>query len=167
MHNITLSLPRLNGLTPTFESACIKLCEEMGEVARIIGKGQGLNGESKSLVLKKQEFINELGSELFDVAQSAMTMLYLFQDEYNLDIDEFYNRHIDKLIRKGYLKERPSMEPIYDHLGNITNLAIPDYDIITEEDSIIVAKAKRVSQQQMWDQIYEVTCAEGEENEIP
>lgn len=167
MHDITLSLPRLNCLTPTFESACIKLCEEMGEVARIIGKGQGLNGESKSVVLKKQEFINELGSELFDVAQSAMTMLYLFQDEYNLDIDKFYNNHIDKLIAKGYLKERPTVDPIFDHLGNIVNLAIPDYDIITEEDSILVANAKREAQQNIWDQIHNVKHTEGEGNEIP
>lgn len=166
MHDITLSLPRLNGLTPTFESACIKLCE-MGEVARIIGKGQGLNGESKSVVLNKQEFINELGSELFDVAQSAMTMLYLFQDEYNLDIDKFYNNHIDKLIAKGYLKERPTVDPIYDHLGNIVNLAIPDYDIITEEDSILVANAKREAQQNIWDKIHNMKHMEGEENEIP
>lgn len=163
MHDITLSLPRLNGLTPTFESACIKLCEEMGEVARIIGKGQGLNGESKSVVLKKQEFINELGSELFDVAQSAMTMLYLFQDEYDLDIDKFYNNHIDKLIAKGYLKERPTVDPIYDHLGNIVNLAIPDYNILTEEDSILVANAKREAQQNIWNQIHNVKHMEGEE----
>lgn len=165
MHNINLSLPRLNGLTPTFESACIKLCEEMGEVARIIGKGQGLNGESQSVILKKQEFINELGGELFDVAQSAMTMLYLFQDKYNLDINKFYNRHINKLIKKGYLKESPSMEPIYDHLGNITNLTIPDYDIITEDDSLIVVKAKREAQQNIWNQLYR-NNVEGEENEI-
>lgn len=163
MQDLTITLPRLNGLNPSLESACIKLCEELGEVARIIGKGQGLNGESS--ILNKQRFINELGTELFDVAQSAMTMLYLFQDQYNFDLNIFYGRHISKLVSKGYLKlgDDFMLDKIYDELGNIINLAVPDCDLITKEDSEIVVQAKKDVQAKLWDHIYN---QEGEENEI-
>ncbi|MFY9322764.1 MAG: MazG-like family protein, partial [Syntrophomonadaceae bacterium] len=49
MESKTLSLPRLNRLTPTLESTALKLMEETGELAQAIGKYRGLSGEKVSL----------------------------------------------------------------------------------------------------------------------
>ena len=41
----SISLPRLNNLKPNIESTTLKLMEEAGELAQLIGKFRGLNGE--------------------------------------------------------------------------------------------------------------------------
>lgn len=167
MQDFIVTFPKLNNLSPTFESTCIKLCEEMGEIAQLLGKGRAMNGE-QSPILTQEKFANELGSELFDVAQSAMTMLYLLSEEYNFDLNIFYGRHISKLVSKGYLKlgDDFMLDKIYDELGNIVNLAVPDYDIITKEDNLVVIEAKKEAQKLMWDNIYGVDCKEGVDNEV-
>lgn len=44
MDSKTLSLPKLNQLSPTLESTALKLMEETGELAQVIGKYRGLSG---------------------------------------------------------------------------------------------------------------------------
>ena len=52
-----ISLPKLNNLQPGLESTCLKLMEEAGELAQVIGKFRGLNGETD---LKNEEEIIKL-----------------------------------------------------------------------------------------------------------
>lgn len=97
-----ISLPKLNNLQPGLESTCLKLMEEAGELAQIIGKFRGLNGE----VVDKEhkEIVNLITEELLDVAQVAVSMMFVLEDTYDIDISEKVEAHINKLVKKGYIK---------------------------------------------------------------
>lgn len=97
----TLSLPRLNRLNPTLESTTLKLMEEAGELARCIGKFRGLSGEN--VEMSQDEVMAEIARELLDVAQTAVTMMYVMEEQHGLDIEHMLQEHIDKLLRKGYI----------------------------------------------------------------
>ena len=62
-----VTLPRLNNLKPNIESTALKLMEEAGELAQLIGKYRGLNGEEckmeESVVMDKiaEELLDEIG----------------------------------------------------------------------------------------------------------
>jgi len=99
----TLSLPRLNQLSPTLESTALKLMEEAGELACCIGKFRGLSGED--VVMSQEEVMEEIARELLDVAQTAVTMMYVMEEQYDLDIQQMLQEHVDKLQRKGYISE--------------------------------------------------------------
>jgi NTP pyrophosphatase (non-canonical NTP hydrolase) len=99
----SISLPRLNNLKPNIESTALKLMEEAGELAQLIGKFRGLNGES--LEMEEQVVIEKISEELLDVAQVAVSMMFVLEGTYNVDIEEKVNQHIQKLIRKKYIKE--------------------------------------------------------------
>lgn len=97
-----ISLPKLNNLQPGLESTCLKLMEEAGELAQIIGKFRGLNGE---VVDKEhQEIVSLISEELLDVAQVAVSMMFVLEDTYQINITEKVDEHINKLIAKGYIK---------------------------------------------------------------
>lgn len=98
-----IRLPRLNGLSKVnLESTLIKLAEEMGELAQYIGKFRGINGEQPEK--PEAEVVQGITSELLDVAQTAITMMYVLEDTYDVDIESAVREHIEKLIRKGYIK---------------------------------------------------------------
>ncbi|MGI5920586.1 MAG: MazG nucleotide pyrophosphohydrolase domain-containing protein [Syntrophomonadaceae bacterium] len=97
----TLSLPRLTQLNPTLESTALKLMEEAGELARVIGKFRGLSGEQVSV--DKDTMVTELAKELLDVAQTAVTMMFVLQDQFDMDIEDALKDHYAKLETKGYL----------------------------------------------------------------
>ncbi|GAW31409.1 MazG-like family protein [Carboxydocella sp. JDF658] len=100
-----IRLPRLRGLDKvTLESTLIKLAEELGELAQYIGKFRGLNGEN--IEKQEAEVLDGLTSELLDVAQTAITMMYVLEDTYGVDIAAKVEQHIDKLQRKGYLHKK-------------------------------------------------------------
>ena len=101
MDNKMIALPRLNGLDPSLESTALKLMEEAGELAQAIGKHRGLSGEK---ALEEDEVMERIASELLDVAQTAVSMMYVLEDHYHTNIGEALARHIEKLIAKGYLK---------------------------------------------------------------
>lgn len=97
-----ISLPKLNNLQPGIESTCLKLMEEAGELAQVIGKFRGLNGED---VEKDQnDIIDLMCQELLDVAQVAVSMMFVLEDTYDINIDEKVDEHVNKLVRKGYIK---------------------------------------------------------------
>lgn len=96
-----ISLPRLNNLEPNIESTCLKLMEEAGELAQVVGKFRGLNGENISH--NEQEVVEMLSSELLDVAQVAVSMMFVLEDKYGISIDEKVEEHVQKLIKKGYI----------------------------------------------------------------
>ncbi|UOF89236.1 nucleotide pyrophosphohydrolase [Fodinisporobacter ferrooxydans] len=100
MQEPIIRLPRLNGLNPTLESTLIKLQEELGEVARVLGKYRGMSGEQPL----DQAIVNrELAMELLDVAQTAATFMYVLSDQ-GVDLESVYQEHIEKLKGKGYIR---------------------------------------------------------------
>ncbi len=103
MDTKTLQLPRLNGLNPNLESTALKLMEEAGELAQAIGKYRGLSGEQ--VKLDEQTVIQEIAKELLDVAQTAITMMFIMEQDYGIDIDSVLKEHLEKLERKGYLAQ--------------------------------------------------------------
>lgn len=101
MERKVIALPRLNGLEPTLESTALKLMEEAGELAQVIGKYRGLSGEIS--LHSEEDVANRIADELLDVAQTAVSMMYVLEEGLSVDIGEALTRHIQKLIDKGYL----------------------------------------------------------------
>ncbi len=102
METKTISLPKLNNLSPTMESTALKLMEETGELAQAIGKFRGLNGEK--VTVEENEVIKMITKELLDVAQTAVSMMFVIEEKYQVNIDAVICEHIDKLVRKRYIK---------------------------------------------------------------
>lgn len=99
----SISLPKLNNLTPTIESTALKLMEEAGELAQAIGKLRGLNGET--INMEEEKIIEKISQELLDVAQVAISMMFVLEEKYGINIEKKVNDHINKLKLKGYIKE--------------------------------------------------------------
>lgn len=102
MQQKIIALPKLNGLKPTMESTALKLMEEAGELAQAIGKFRGLNGEP--IRQEEERVISCITEELLDVAQTAVSMMFVLEELYDVDIDEAVAQHIKKLSNKGYIK---------------------------------------------------------------
>ncbi|RNC29439.1 MAG: hypothetical protein AWM53_00437 [Candidatus Dichloromethanomonas elyunquensis] len=96
----TLTLPRLNKLSPSLESTALKIMEESGELAQAIGKFRGLNGENARV--EESRVMQYVAEELMDVAQTAVTMMFVLEEQYGIDLDEIFRAHITKLKNKGY-----------------------------------------------------------------
>jgi NTP pyrophosphatase (non-canonical NTP hydrolase) len=97
-----IALPRLNNLTPTLESTTLKLMEEAGELAQAIGKFRGLSGEQ--VEMHESRVVDLIVTELLDVAQTAVSLMFVMEEMYHADIGGTLDRHIQKLIDKGYLR---------------------------------------------------------------
>lgn len=103
MEKKIIALPRLDKLSPTMESTALKLMEETGELAQAIGKFRGLNGEQISV--EEKEVMKMITKELLDVAQTAVSMMFVLEENYGININQAVEEHIEKLIRKGYLSK--------------------------------------------------------------
>ncbi|MDD2497016.1 MAG: MazG-like family protein [Desulfitobacteriaceae bacterium] len=101
MEKKTISLPRLNNLSPTMESTALKLMEETGELAQAIGKFRGLNGEA--VTVAEKEVVKMITKELLDVAQTAVSMMFVIEEAYGVSIEAAVKEHITKLVQKGYI----------------------------------------------------------------
>ncbi|MGI9952105.1 MazG-like family protein [Moorellaceae bacterium AZ2] len=101
MQQKIIALPRLNKLTPTMESTALKLMEEAGELAQAIGKLRGMSGEK--IQVEEQEVMRAITRELLDVAQTAVSLMFVLEEHYGVDIQQALEEHVDKLRRKGYL----------------------------------------------------------------
>ena len=101
METKTLSLPKLNQLNPTLESTALKLMEEAGELAQAIGKYRGLSGEK--ILMNQEMIVRQIAGELLDVAQTAVTMMFVMEAQYGIDISDLLKDHWRKLENKGYL----------------------------------------------------------------
>jgi len=97
----SIALPRLNGLNPTLESTALKLMEEAGELAQAIGKFRGMSGEQRSM--SDVEAIEAISKELLDVAQTAVSMMFVLEEAYQVKVEEEVQKHYDKLLSKGYI----------------------------------------------------------------
>lgn len=98
----TIALPRLNNLRPTLESTALKLMEEAGELGAAIGKLRGMNGEQ--VAAAGPAVYRTICRELLDVAQTAITMMYVLEEQHGVDIEQALAEHIEKLLAKGYLR---------------------------------------------------------------
>lgn len=96
-----IALPRLDNLSPTMESTALKLMEETGELAQAIDKFRRLNGEK--IDLEEHQVVKKITEELLDVAQTAVSMMFVLEEQYQVDISKAVEEHIQKLIQKGYL----------------------------------------------------------------
>jgi nitrogen regulatory protein PII-like uncharacterized protein len=47
--------------------------------------------------------VEEIARELLDVAQTAVTMMFVMEEEFGVDIDSALEAHLAKLRQKGYL----------------------------------------------------------------
>lgn len=103
MEHKTIALPRLNNLSPNLESTMIKLMEETGELAQVVGKCRGLNGEA--CPMEEKDAMALVAKELLDVAQTAVSMMYVLEENHGIDIGESLEQHVQKLINKGYLSK--------------------------------------------------------------
>ena len=105
MRTKTIALPRLNKLSPTIESTALKLLEEAGELGAAISRWRGYDGVGNKAApdVGKDEALHAVTQELLDVAQTAITMMYVLEEQHGVDIENALAEHIDKLLRKGYL----------------------------------------------------------------
>ncbi|WP_084667221.1 MazG-like family protein [Thermanaeromonas toyohensis] len=101
MQQKIIALPRLNKLTPTMESTALKLMEEAGELAQAIGKLRGLSGEK--VEVNEKEVMRTITRELLDVAQTAVSLMFVLEEQYGVDLQQALQEHVEKLRRKGYL----------------------------------------------------------------
>lgn len=100
MKTKSIALPRLNNLQPSLESTALKLMEEAGELGAAISRFKGINGMTSDQ--SSHELAREVGKELLDVAQTAITMMFVLEEQYGLDVDSVLSDHVEKLLRKGY-----------------------------------------------------------------
>jgi len=96
----TVALPRLNGITPTLESTALKLMEEAGELSAAITRFRALTDDP----IMRGQAARRVARELLDVAQTAVTMMFVLEEEHGIDLEQALSAHIEKLLSKGYLK---------------------------------------------------------------
>ncbi len=101
METKTIALPRLNGLYPTLESTALKLMEETGELGKAIGYYH--ENQLRSGTADDSEQLRRVTRELLDVAQTAITMMFVLEEQHGVDLNESLSLHLEKLIEKGYL----------------------------------------------------------------
>ena len=87
MEQKMISLPKLNQLQPTLESTALKLMEEAGELAQAIGKYRGLSGEKSSYG-----------------ENEVVMMMYVLEEDYQVDLNQALSEHVQKLVDRGYLQ---------------------------------------------------------------
>jgi NTP pyrophosphatase (non-canonical NTP hydrolase) len=97
----TIALPRLNGLYPTLESTALKLMEETGELSKAIGRYH--ESHRRDSGDNDREQLKRVTRELLDVAQTAITMMFVLEEQHGVDLNESLSLHLEKLIEKGYL----------------------------------------------------------------
>jgi len=98
----TIALPQLNRIHPTVETTAIKLMEETGELAAAIARFKGYGGIQPAGTDPK-ELAQDCARELLDVAQTAITMMFVLEEQYSIDVETVVAEHVQKLIDKGYL----------------------------------------------------------------
>jgi NTP pyrophosphatase (non-canonical NTP hydrolase) len=59
--------------------------EESGELAQAIGKFRGLSGEQQCL--EEEEAMQMVARELVDVAQTAVTMMFVLEEQSGIDLE--------------------------------------------------------------------------------
>ena len=100
-----LSLPKLNRLSPNMQSTLLKIIEEAGELARAVLTFLPYENLGKTEILTKpaiKRYLDEVSSELLDVAQTCVTMIFVLEEECNVRTEQYIANHLIKLNQKGY-----------------------------------------------------------------
>ena len=45
-----------------------------------------------------------IAKELLDVAQTAVSMMYVLEEDYQVDLNQALSEHVQKLVDRGYLQ---------------------------------------------------------------
>jgi len=121
-------LPKLNNLTPTFDSTLLKAVEEAGELARAVLQFLPCDQANKTAAQKGfsnyENLLTAVAQELLDVAQTCVTMIFVMEDKYAVDADHLICDHLSKLTAKGY-KFDPSPNYQIKTVGNFKSLHLP------------------------------------------
>jgi NTP pyrophosphatase (non-canonical NTP hydrolase) len=80
----------------------LKLMEEAGELGAAIRTFRGLEGYGGAQ--PDQSALARIARELLDVAQTAVTMMYVLEEQYDVDLAAAMQLHVNKLLDKGYLR---------------------------------------------------------------
>ena len=94
----TIRLPRLMKIRPTLFSTLLKGIEEAGELSREVLRLV----EQEEKEEPTGQTIHRIASELLDVAQTCVTMIFVFESEKGIQVDELVKIHLLKLREKGY-----------------------------------------------------------------
>lgn len=100
-----IKLPRLNNLSPTVESTFFKIIEESGELARCVLAFLPYDSMNPAEVLDDpngQAILKEVCSELLDVAQTCVSMIFVLEQNYQVEMTKLLQGHLVKLGQKGY-----------------------------------------------------------------
>jgi NTP pyrophosphatase (non-canonical NTP hydrolase) len=135
-------LPKLNNLTPTLDSTLFKIMEEAGELARAV-----LHFLPYENTLVKEEdasdqgtvLLTEVAAELLDVAQTCVTMLFVMEEFYGIEVDALIGQHLSKLEQKGYLFDNRLQYSITT-VGAFKYLKLPR--LVLEEVSLLTTVCK-------------------------
>jgi hypothetical protein len=116
----TLSLPRPNNIQPGLEGSTFDLMIRTGELAGAIvafnevvkqagSRQPGLPGiaEQNALEQQKQRAARAMADALLGVAQTAVTMMFVLEEDYKVDLEEALADHVSRLIERGYIKLKP------------------------------------------------------------
>jgi NTP pyrophosphatase (non-canonical NTP hydrolase) len=119
-------LPKLNYLTPTFDSTLLKAVEEAGELARAVLQFLPYDqaGQNGNKVDDYETLFTAVAQELLDVAQVCVTMIFVMEDEYAVDADQLIHQHLAKLVAKGYQFD-PQLDYHIKTVGNFKSLNLP------------------------------------------
>lgn len=123
----SIYLPKLNQLTPTLDSTLLKIMEEGGELARAVLKFLPCEG---TLFLDSEEgrqsrlLLQDVAEELLDVAQTCVTMLFVMEESYRIQVDTLIDSHLKKLEDKGYAFDKVRTYSITT-TGNFKYLHLP------------------------------------------
>lgn len=76
--------------------------EETGELAAAIARFKGYGGIQPT-TRDRRELARDCARELLDVAQTAITLMFVLEEQYGVDVETVVSEHVQKLIDKGYL----------------------------------------------------------------
>jgi len=83
----------------------LKIIEETGELARsvlVFLPYENLNSEQFAQDSEALSRLNEVSGELMDVAQTCVTMIFVVEENYGIQMEKLIDSHLAKLQLKGY-----------------------------------------------------------------
>ena len=122
-----ISLPKLNNLRPTLESTLFKAVEEAGELARAVLAFlpyEKLLPAEVAADNNASRLLGDVSEELLDLAQCCVTMIFVMEDDYQIQADLFVGAHLEKLSHKGYRYDADQSYRIAT-AGNFKYLRLP------------------------------------------
>jgi NTP pyrophosphatase (non-canonical NTP hydrolase) len=80
---------------------------QMNEIVKRAGSRQqglpGVESDEEAAEMKKQA-ARKIADELLDVAQTAVTMMFVLEEDHGVNLEEALEDHVQRLIERGYIK---------------------------------------------------------------